>query len=102
MDEYDHENTDYDQYEDEENGSQNHYIQRRKKTPSDLAGAASGGGECCAHVVSPLVFLATFAGLAIATFFLRMAITKKLGKRRRRRSEVMYSKGLMYILTGKV
>ena len=102
MDEYENENTEYDQYEDDTNqGSQQHYIQRRRKTPDDLAGAASGGGgECCAHVVSPLVFLATLAGLAIATFFLRMAITMNLRRKRRRRSVMKSSKSLMYILTG--
>lgn len=69
-------------------GGQEHYVQRRKKNPFDLVGAASGDGDCCAHVVSPYVFLLALVGLAIATYFLRMAITTKLGKRRKRASSV--------------
>ena len=87
MSEYDEEGASDDysnHYDDEETSNQEHYVQRRKKNPFDLAGAASGDGDCCAHVVSPYVFLATLAGLAIATYFIRQAITMKLGKRRRR------------------
>ena len=93
--------TSYDQYEDEEHGNnQQHFIQRRKKPGGDLAGAASGGGEpCCAHVVSPLVFFAILAGLAIVTYFLRQAITKNLGRKRRKRSSFSAA-NLMFVLTG--
>jgi hypothetical protein len=102
MGEYDSE--EYSQYEDEEQGSnQEHYVQRRKKNPFDLAGAASGDGDCCAHVVSPYVFLATLVGLAIATYFLRQAITMNLGRKRRKRSFVSssLSRTLALVYTGK-
>lgn len=92
--------TSYDQYEDEEHGNnQQHFIRRRKK-PGDLAGAASGGGEpCCAHVVSPLVFFAILAGLAIVTYFLRQAITMNLGRKRRKRGSFPVA-NLLFVLTG--
>jgi hypothetical protein len=87
--------SDYDQYEDEEQGVGNHYIQRKTKIPKDLAGAASGDGEpCCAHVVSPLVFFTVLAALAI---------TMNLGRRRRKRSsDVQHSptKNLLYVVAG--
>lgn len=71
--------------DDDSGGNQEHHIQRKKKNPFDLAGAASGDGDdCCAHVVSPYVFLATLVGLAIATYFIRQAITMNLGKRKKR------------------
>jgi|FrelakmetLWP11LW_1041352.scaffolds.fasta_scaffold14347_1 hypothetical protein len=96
--------SDYDQYEDEEQGVGNHYIQRKTKIPKDLAGAASGDGEpCCAHVVSPLVFFTVLAALAIVTYFLRQAITMNLGRRRRKRSsDVQHSptKNLLYVVAG--
>ncbi len=94
--------TSYDQYEDEEQSNyQQHFVQRRKKPGSDLAGASSGGGEpCCAHVVSPLVFFAILAGLAIVTYFLRQAITMNLGRKRRKRSSFSAA-NLLFVLTGK-
>ena len=90
---------------DESSNQVQNYVQRRKKNPfKDLFGAASGEGDCCAHVVSPYVFLATLAGLAIATYFIRQAITMKLGKRRKRsliRDGFYLSRGPMLILAGK-
>ena len=54
----------------------------------DLAVAASGGGDdCCPHVVDPLLFVGALAGVAIATYFIRQAITMNIMRRKRRKRQ---------------
>ena len=55
----------------------------------DLYGGASGGGHgCCPPVVDQYTWLALITGIALATYFLRVAVTTNImGRRRRRRRE---------------
>ena len=57
-----------------------------KERAFDLAGAASGGGgTCCPSTVDPYAWLALIGGIALATYFLRVAIVVKMPTGRRRR-----------------
>jgi hypothetical protein len=51
-----------------------------------LFAAASEGydSDCCPPVVDPYTLLALLAGIALAAYFLRLALVAKLGRRRRR------------------
>jgi len=51
-----------------------------------LFGAANSGdgGECCPPVADPASLLALLAGIALATYFLRLALVAKLARRKRR------------------
>ena len=52
----------------------------------DLAAAASGGGgTCCPSTVDPYAWLALIGGIALATYFLRVAIVVKMPTGRKRR-----------------
>ena len=52
----------------------------------DLAGAASGGGgTCCPSTVDPYAWLALIGGIAMATYFLRVAIVVKMPTGRKKR-----------------
>ena len=55
----------------------------------DLYAAASGGGDCCPPVVDQYTWLALIAGIALATYFLRIAITTNImaGRKRRKRED---------------
>ena len=59
--------------------------QSDRRIESDLVGAASGGGDCCPHVVDPTFFALTKAGIAVAVYALNLAITMNLRRRRKRR-----------------
>ena len=48
-------------------------------------GGHSGGGDCCPPVVDPYTWLVMIGGIALATYFLRVAIVVKMPMRRRRR-----------------
>ena len=64
--------------------------QRRSDGPhgyGDQAIAASGGGDCCPHVVDPLLFTSVLAAVPIVTFFIRQAITMNIMGRRKRSSK---------------
>ena len=52
---------------------------------SDLVAAASGGGDCCPHVVDPLFYGAILAGIAAAVYFINIEITMNLRRRKRRK-----------------
>merc|ERR1711892_221344 len=62
----------------------NHYGTGRTMS---LGGSYSSGygDQCCPPVVDPYTFLALIGGIALATFFLQMAIVNIIGKKRRRR-----------------
>ncbi len=94
---------DYNHY-DGGNDSDDYYVSNNRlihRNNKDLAIAASGGGDqCCAHVVSSKVFLAVLAGLAIATYFIRQAITMNLGRRRRKRQVNNMEKYFLFIAAG--
>ena len=61
-------------------------IENGKERAFDLAGAASGGGgTCCPSTVDPYAWLALIGGIALATYFLRVAIVVKMPTGRRRR-----------------
>ena len=49
------------------------------------ASYSSGYGECCPPVVDPYTWLALIGGIALATFFLQMAIVNIIGRKRKRR-----------------
>ena len=53
----------------------------------DLYGAASSGGGCCPPVVDQYTWLALIAGIALATYFLRIAVTTNIMGRKRRKRE---------------
>ena len=53
----------------------------------DLQGAASSGGGCCPPVVDQYTWLALISGIALATYFLRIAVTTNIMGRRRRKRE---------------
>ena len=63
---------------------------------SDLVAAASGGGDCCPHVVDPTFFTLTMAALAVAVYLLNQAITMNIGGRKRRRKRSPKSIEFMY------
>ncbi len=52
---------------------------------NDLVAAASGGGDCCPHVVDPLLFTAALVAIPVAVFYLNQQITMNLGRKRRRK-----------------
>ena len=54
-----------------------------------LFGAASSGygDKCCPPVVDPYTWLALIAGIALATYFLRITITTTLKRKKRRKRE---------------
>ena len=56
------------------------------------------GGQCCPLVVDPLSWLALLAGIAVATFLLQQAIVANIGKRKRRRRDVMGGKRRLIVL----
>ena len=54
----------------------------------DQYGAASGGhGGCCPPVVDQYTWLALITGIALTTYFLRVAVTTNIMGRRRRKRE---------------
>ena len=57
----------------------------------DLGAAGSGfghGGGCCPPVVDQYTWLALITGIALATYFLRVAVTTNImGRRKRRKRE---------------
>ena len=52
---------------------------------TDLVAAASGGGDCCPHVVDPTLFFLVFAAVPVAVYAVYVAITMNLMRRRKRR-----------------
>ena len=54
----------------------------------DLTGSYSSGygDKCCPPVVDPYTWLALIAGIALATFFLQMAIVNNIPPGRKKRS----------------
>ena len=50
-----------------------------------MVAAASGGGDCCPHVVDPLFYGAILAGIAAAVYFINIEITMNLRRRKRRK-----------------
>jgi len=70
----------------------------RQQVDVNLFGSASSGygDQCCPLVVDPSTWLALIAGIALATFFLRLAIINNVpvGRRRRRDAEEVWSIGL--------
>jgi hypothetical protein len=50
-----------------------------------LFGAASSGygSDCCPPVVDPYTLLALLAGIALAAYFLRLALVAKLARKKR-------------------
>ena len=58
------------------------------RTMSLVGSHSSGhGDQCCPPVVDPYTWLALIGGIALATFFLQMAIVNIIGKKRRRRRD---------------
>ena len=49
------------------------------------ASFSSGYGQCCPPVVDPYTWLALIGGIALATFFLQMAIVNIIGRKKRKR-----------------
>ena len=59
---------------------------RQCDTGRALFGSESGGygDDCCPPVVDPYTWLALIGAIALATYFLRVAIVVKFGRRKRR------------------
>ena len=69
----------------------------------DLTGSYSSGygGKCCPPVVDPYTFLALIGGIALATFFLQMAIVVAgIPVGRKKRSQREEEQNQNQILTG--
>ena len=68
-----------------------------------LFSAASEGydnSDCCPPVVDPFTLLALLAGIALAAYFLRLALVAKLARRRRR--DVGLNDVTGYVNTGRL
>ena len=58
------------------------------------------GDKCCPPVVDPYTWLALIGGIALATFFLQMAIVNIIGKRKKRSADDRKEEKLDEIFNG--